>query len=100
MILAVLVLNVAGFDRVYAFNVRRWIELAFGDCRVDAIGTKDVWSWFDGIATTHPASATTRWRGSLRRVTSRPPIPTSRRPTAGSWRCGRTVPAARRWCGQ
>jgi len=26
-------------------------------------------------------------------------IPTSRRPTAASWGCGRTVPAARCWCG-
>ena len=41
----------------YAFNVRRWILPAFGDRRVDAIGAKDVRGWFDGIAATHPGSA-------------------------------------------
>ena len=40
--------------KTYAFNVRRWIEPAFGDRRVDAIGTKGVRSRFDGIAATHP----------------------------------------------
>ena len=43
--------------KTYAFNVRRWIEPAFGDRRVDSIGPKDVRSWFDGIAATHRASA-------------------------------------------
>ena len=43
--------------KMYAFNVRRWIEPAFSDRRVDAIGAKDVRSWFDGIAATHPGSA-------------------------------------------
>lgn len=43
--------------KMYAFNVRRWIEPAFGGRRADAIGAKDVRSRFDGIAATHPASA-------------------------------------------
>ena len=149
--------------KTYAFNMRRWIEPAFGDCRVDVIVTKDVRSrstpsrpripprragrWrrcrhpSRGRRQSHPAgaavgrprgaaerhgalvagralegtgrgrarcsarrrsssaSATTRWRRSRRLATSRPSSPTSRRPTAASWRCGRTVPAARRWRG-
>ena len=48
-----------------------------------------------------PAAITagSRWRRSRRRATLRTSIPTSRRPTAALWRCGRTVPPARRWCG-
>ena len=41
--------------------------------------------------------ATTRWRRSRRRATAS--VSTSRWPAAASWRRGRTVPAARRWCG-
>ncbi len=41
----------------YVNNVRRWILPAFGNRPVDAIGTKDVRRWFDGIAATHPGSS-------------------------------------------
>ena len=41
----------------YAFNVRRWILPAFGERSVDAISAKDVRSWYDRIAATHPGSS-------------------------------------------
>ena len=70
-----------------------------GDRRVDVVGAKDVRSGFVGIAATHRSSAGRRWRRSRQRAASRTSSPTSQRPTARWWRCGRTVPAARRGCG-
>ena len=41
----------------YAGTVQRWILPAFGNRLVDAVGAKDVRNWHDGIAATHPGSA-------------------------------------------
>ena len=63
--------------KTYVFNVQRWIEPAFGDRRVDAIGAKDVRSWFDGIAATHPASASWALAAMSSSQPRSPPIPPS-----------------------
>lgn len=58
--LANLLIEAENDQRFSAHSLRpgeKRIEPAVGDRRVDAIGTQDVRSWFDGIAATHPASA-------------------------------------------